>query len=184
MLEFYLLTQDYFEVHPSRIQGLGAFAAIPIAKGTRIIEYTGERITPEEADARYDDDNVDDPHTYLFTVDKKTLVDATREGNEARFINHSCEPNCEAVNEDQRIYIEAVRDIAPSEELTYDYHLERPGRFRKEWQELYACHCGAPTCRGILLEPRKSRPRKQTAKKKNASVKKQAVRRARAPKRS
>ncbi len=171
MFDYYLLTQDYFEVHPSPIQGLGAFAVRPIPKGTRIIEYTGERITPEQADERYDDDAVENPRTYLFTVDKKTLVDATHEGNEARFINHSCEPNCEAVIEDKRIYIEAVRDIAPGEELTYDYHLERPGRFRKEWRELYACHCGAPNCRGILLELRKRRPRKAAGKPRKAGQK-------------
>ncbi len=155
------LSQDWFEVRPSSIQGLGGFALRAIRKGTRIVEYLGERITPEEADRRYDDDALDRPHTFLFTVNKKTVIDAAREGNEARFINHSCDPNCEAVVERGRIFIEAIKDVSAGEELTYDYHLERPGRFKKEWQERYACRCGAPNCRGILLEPRRRRTREK-----------------------
>jgi uncharacterized protein len=140
---------------------MGAFAFRPIAKGTRIVEYVGERIAPEEADERYDDDAVERPHTFLFTVDKKTVIDAARQGNEARFINHSCEPNCQAVVEAGRVFIESLRDIPSGAELTYDYHLERPGRYRAEWKQRYACHCGAPSCRGILLEPRPRRRKKK-----------------------
>jgi uncharacterized protein len=148
-------SQPLLELRPSSIQGLGAFAFRPIAKGTRIVEYLGERITPEEADERYDDDAVERPHTFLFTVNKKTVIDAARQGNEARFINHSCEPNCEAVVEDGRVFIDAIRNISAGAELTYDYHLERPGRYRTEWKERYACHCGASCCRGTLLQPRR-----------------------------
>ena len=153
-------SQPLLELRPSSIQGLGAFAFRPIGKGTRIVEYLGERITPEEADERYDDDAMERPHTFLFTVNKKTVIDAARQGNEARFINHSCEPNCEAVVEDGRVFIQAVHDILPGAELTYDYHLERPGRYRVEWKERYACHCGASSCRGTLLQPRRRRVRK------------------------
>ena len=153
-------SQSLLELRPSSIQGLGAFAFRPIVKGTRIIEYQGERITPDEADERYDDDAMERPHTFLFTVDKKTVIDAARQGNEARFINHSCEPNCEAVVEDGRVFIQAVLDIPPGAELTYDYHLERPGRYRVEWMERYACHCGATSCRGSILMPRRRRVRK------------------------
>jgi SET domain-containing protein len=151
--------QPYHEVRPSPIQGQGVFAVRRIRKGTRILEYTGERITPEEADRRYDDDAVERPHTFLFTVNKRTVIDGAVHGNEARFINHSCDPNCEAVDDDGRIFIEALRTIQPGEELTYDYYLERPGRYRKEWEKRYACHCGAPNCRGIMLLPRKRRAR-------------------------
>jgi SET domain-containing protein len=153
-------SQPLLELRPSSIQGLGAFAFHPIAKGTRVIEYLGERITPEEADERYDDDAMERPHTFLFTVDKKTVIDAARQGNEARFINHSCDPNCQAVVEDGRVFIEAIRDIPPGVEVTYDYHLERPGRYRAEWKERYACRCGASSCRGTLLPPRRRRVRK------------------------
>jgi uncharacterized protein len=152
--------QPLLELHGSPIQGLGAFAFRPILKGTRIIEYLGERISPEEADERYDDDAMERPHTFLFTVSRKIVIDAARQGNEARFINHSCDPNCEAVVEAGRVFIEAIRDISPGAELTYDYHLERPGRYRAEWKERYACHCGAPSCRGTLLLPRPRRRRK------------------------
>jgi uncharacterized protein len=154
--------QDYIEIRASPIQGQGAFAVRAIPQGTRVVEYTGERISPEEADARYDDDALEHSHTFLFTVTRNIIIDAARDGNEARFINHSCDPNCEAVIEHKRVFIEAIRDIAPGEELTYDYHLERPGRFKEEWKQRYACHCGADNCRGILLEPRK---KKATARK-------------------
>ncbi len=169
MIDSQPLSQPYFELRSSPIQGLGAFAVQDIPKGTRVVEYTGERITPEEADARYDDDAVEEPHTFLFTVNKKIIIDGAREGNEARFINHSCEPNCETVIEDKRVFVETIREIRAGEELTYDYHLDRPGRFREEWKERYACHCGAPSCRGILLEPRK--PRKPAASKNGAEKK-------------
>ena len=102
-----------FIVRRSDIHGRGAFATEWIDKGTRLIEYTGERISEEEADARYDDEDDSRPHhTFLFSLD---------DGNAARWINHSCEPNCEAVIEDDRIFIDAIRDIAPGEELFYDY---------------------------------------------------------------
>jgi SET domain-containing protein len=140
-----------FELRSSAIHGQGVFALRRIHKGQRLIEYTGERITPDEADRRYDDDAMDIPHTFLFTVDARTVIDAAVGGNEARFINHSCNPNCEAVDDGGRIFIESIRNIRAGEELTYDYHLERDGRWRKEWTQRYACCCGAPNCRGTLL---------------------------------
>jgi SET domain-containing protein len=145
-----------FELCPSPIQGLGAFAVRRIRKGTRLIEYTGERVSPAEADRRYDDDAVDHPHTFLFTVDAETVIDAAVGGNEARFINHSCNPNCEAVDVDGRIFVDARRNIRPGEELTYDYRLERDGYWRPDYADRYACRCGAPNCRGVLLvKPKK-----------------------------
>src|SRR3989304_5846559 len=89
------MTNSYFEVRNSSIQGQGAFAARPIRKGKRIVEYVGERISPQEADARYDDDQSERPHVLLFTVDKKTVIDAGVGGNAARFINDPCEQNCD-----------------------------------------------------------------------------------------
>lgn len=136
-----------------------------------MIEYLGERITHDEADERYDDDAMERPHTFLFTVDKKIVIDAARQGNEARFINHSCDPNCEAIVEAGRVFIEALRDIPSGAELTYDYHLDRPGRFREEWKQRYACRCGAPSCRGMLLERRRRRVRKKESVGKNLRLK-------------
>ena len=151
------------EVRHSPIHGRGVFATRRIKSGKRIIEYIGEHITPQEADRRYDDDSVDRPHILLFTVDEKTVIDGARGGNEAQFINHSCEPNCEAVNDGGRIFVEAIRDIEQGEELTYDYNLERGGRYRSEWKERYRCNCGTPACRGTMLAPRKKTAKKPKA---------------------
>ncbi len=96
-----------FEVRPSPMQGLGAFATRCIPAGTRLVEYTGERLTPAEADARYPDVPGERHHTYLFAIDDDVVIDAAYEANEARFINHSCAPNCDAVVHGGRIWIEA-----------------------------------------------------------------------------
>ena len=112
----------------SRIHGYGVFAVEPIRKGSTILEYTGERITPDEAERRYDDEASDLAHVLLFTVDETTVIDGGSGGGDARFVNHSCEPNCEAVARRGRIFIVALRSIAPGEELTYDYLLDLPGR--------------------------------------------------------
>ena len=126
-----------------------------IRKGTRIIEYTGERITNEEADRRYDDEKMSRHHTFLFTLDKRHVVDAARGGNDARFINHSCDPNCEAVIEDGKIFIEAIRTIQPGMELCYDYAYERMDDHTEEDERRYRCRCGAENCRGSILAPAK-----------------------------
>ncbi len=148
------MNKPNFEVRNSTIQGQGVFATRRIRKGTRIIEYVGERISSEEADTRYDD-NSPHPHVLLFKVDKRTVVDAGVNGNEARFINHCCEPNCEPVIENRRIYIEAIRTISPGDELTYDYNLTREDGDNSKTEDAFVCHCGAPTCRGTMLEPLK-----------------------------
>jgi SET domain-containing protein len=99
------MRKPFFEIRPSLIQGHGAFAIRRIHKGTRIIEYTGERLSPLQADTRYDDDRSERPRVLLFTVDRRTVIDAGVGGNEARyFFNHSCEPNCEAVSEKRRVF--------------------------------------------------------------------------------
>ena len=147
-----------FELRPSPIAGVGAFATRPIKKGTRIIEYTGERIGNAEADRRYDEDKMRNHHTFLFTLNRQTVVDAAVGGNEARFINHSCAPNCEAVIVDgKRIYIEAIKDIPAGAELVYDYQYERTDDHTAEDEQFYACRCGAPECRGTILAPKKKK---------------------------
>jgi SET domain-containing protein len=154
-----------FELRTSRIAGTGAFATRPIRKGTRIIEYTGERISNAEADRRYDEDKMSNHHTFLFTLNRQTVVDASAGGNESRFINHSCAPNCEAVIEDgRRIYIEALRDIPVGEELVYDYQYERMDDHTADDERFYACQCGAPACRGTILAPEKPKKMKPASK--------------------
>jgi SET domain-containing protein len=145
-----------FELRRSPIQGMGAFALRTIRKGTRVIEYAGQRISHAEADRRYDDGKMRRHHTFLFTLDNRTVIDAAVDGNEARFINHSCAPNCEAVIVDgKRIYIEAIATIRPGEELVYDYQYERDRDATEEDERLYVCRCGAPQCRGTILAPPK-----------------------------
>ena len=144
-----------FEIRRSSIQGRGAFATRRIRPGQRVVEYTGERVSPDVADARYEEEGMGRHHTFLFTLDDETVVDGARGGNESRFINHSCDPNCEAVIEKGRIWIFAKRPIAPDEELTYDYQYERFDWHTKKDEEFYACRCGSPKCRGSILKPRR-----------------------------
>ncbi|MGQ0764048.1 MAG: SET domain-containing protein [Gemmatimonadota bacterium] len=142
-----------FEVRGSGIQGRGGFAMRRIRRGERIIEYTGERISAEEADRRYEDEAMDRHHTFLFSVSRGRTIDAAVGGNDARFINHSCEPNCEAIEERARIFIDAIRTIESGEELTYDYAYARDASTTEEEEKRYACGCGSVKCRGTILEP-------------------------------
>jgi SET domain-containing protein len=141
------------EVRPSGLHGLGVFALAPIRKGTRVIEYLGERVSHQEADRRYDDKDANDNHTFLFIVDEDTVIDAGVNGNEARFVNHGCDPNCESVIEGSRVFIEAIRAIAPGEELTYDYQIQREPGDPPDIDTIFACRCGAARCRGTMLWP-------------------------------
>jgi uncharacterized protein len=148
-----------FVVRRSTIQGRGCFAVREIRKGERIAEYTGERITWKEADRRYDDDGMRRHHTFLFAVTSRTVIDGAVGGSDARFINHSCDPNCEAVDDRGRIFIEAVRRIAPGEELFYDYAYARDASTTAEDEQLYLCKCGTAKCRGTILEAPPKRKR-------------------------
>lgn len=148
-------TQPWFEIRRSGIHGLGAYATCFIPKGTRVIEYLGDRISNEEADARYDEEKMAEHHTVLFIVDENTCIDAGRNHNEARYINHSCDPNCESEVEDGRVFIDAIKDIQPGEELFFDYSYERDEE--SEDDARYICRCGAPACRGTILEPKKEK---------------------------
>ena len=140
-----------FRLRNSRIHGRGAFATQLIPAGTRIIEYKGERISNEMADLRYPDTAARPHHTFLFSIDDEEVVDAAYRGNASRWINHSCNPNCDAVIDDRRIFIEAVRDIQPGEELVYDYNFILEERHTPAMKRRYPCHCGAPNCRGTIL---------------------------------
>jgi len=141
------------EVRDSALHGLGVFATKRIKKGARVVEYLGERVSHAEADRRYDDKDENDNHTFLFIVDGRTVIDAGVDGNEARFINHGCDPNCESVIEERRVFIEALRDIAAGEELTYDYQIQREAHDPPNIDVIFACRCGADACRGSMLWP-------------------------------
>jgi SET domain-containing protein len=157
----------------SRIHGSGVFARVPIAEGTRIIEYTGERISQAEADRRYEARAEADGHTFLFQVDESLVVDGGVGGSLARFINHSCDGNCEVTIERRRIYIEATRPIGAGEELAYDYSLTCDPDDPTDRDGVYACRCGSPKCRGTMLgpSPEPKHGAKKTAKTKRATKK-------------
>ena len=146
------------EVRDSALHGLGVFATTGIKKGTRVIEYLGERVSHAVADRRYDDKAETDSHTFLFNVDDRTVIDAGVDGNEARFVNHACEPNCESVIEDRRVFIDALRTIEPGEELTYDYQIQREADDPPQIDEVFACRCGFTGCRGSMLWPERAAP--------------------------
>jgi SET domain-containing protein len=136
----------------SRIHGRGVYAIAPIKKGARIIEYLGDRISHAEADRRYENKGEDDGHTFLFIASSRTVIDAGVGGNDARFINHSCKPNCETVIEGSRVFIDAIRSIKPGEELGYDYQLTWESTDDPAELALYSCRCGAKRCRGTMLD--------------------------------
>jgi len=129
------------------------YAVQDIPKGTRVIEYLGERITHAEADRRYQLKSDDDGHTFLFVASRRTVIDATVNGNDARFINHSCAANCETVTEGSRIFIDTVRKVRKGEELGYDYQLTWESTDDPSDLALYDCRCGAKGCRGTMLDP-------------------------------
>jgi SET domain-containing protein len=164
-----------YRVRSSGIHGKGVYATQRIRKGTRIVEYLGDRITHEEADDRYEAKGQDDGHTFLFVVNDRIVIDAGVGGNDARFINHRCAPNCDTVIENDRVFIEAVRTIEPGEELGYEYGLTWESTDDPEELKNYTCRCGAPNCRGTMLdeEPldKKKRPKRRKAAKRKSKKK-------------
>ena len=145
----------------SAIHGNGMFAAAAIKKGERLIEYKGQRRTHEDVDAGESGD-VDSGHTFLFTLNDEWVIDANFEGNDARWINHSCDPNCEAIldeNEEDgsksRVFIESIRAIKQGEELTYDYGITLAERHTARLKKIWACRCGAKNCTGTMLKPKR-----------------------------
>src|SRR5260221_11999562 len=139
-------------VRNSSIHGRGVFAATEIPRGTRIVEYKGKRTSWADAVADPDSDPDDPAHTFLFEIDDGRVIDARVRGNAARWINHSCAPNCVTHEDDAgHVFIEAKRRIRSGEELTYDYRLSVEGRLTRKERAQYACRCGAAKCRGTLL---------------------------------
>ena len=161
-------------VRRSPIQGRGVFTTRAITKGDRIIEYTGERITHEEAAERYDDERMRRHHTFVFTIDDELCIDAVEQGSDARYINHSCAPNAKSVVDRRRIYIIATRDIRADEEVLYDYWYSTDESYTMDdLLRLYPCRCGAKACRGTLaaVPPRHLEPKASagSARKRNGS---------------
>jgi SET domain-containing protein len=147
-------------VRRSRIQGRGVFATRDIVEGERIVEYTGALLTHDEADALCDDESMRRHHTFLFAVDDRYVIDGANGGNDSRFINHCCDPNCESVIVGRRVYIHATRAIAAGEELLYDYWYVTDENYSlDDLRRIYPCRCRAANCRGTLARPPRRRKR-------------------------
>ena len=134
------------EVRESRVHGRGVYATKPIPKGARIIEYTGQRVPWEDGP-----DDKNNPHTFLFGLESGEVINPEIGGNDARWINHCCDPNCEAIEEDDRIFIYAMRHIEAGQELFYDYAMEIDEPVTEESKKEFACQCGSSNCRGTML---------------------------------
>ena len=150
------------QARKSTIHGNGVFALEALAKGERVIEYKGLRRTHAEVDAD-DAGDVESGHTFLFTLNDDYVIDANYKGNDARWINHSCAPNCEAViaeaeGEDRtadKVFIEAIRDIKSGEELTYNYGITLAERHTPRLKKIWECRCGSRKCTGTMLQPKR-----------------------------
>ena len=154
---------DLYEVRQSKIQGRGVFAKRRIRPGQKIVQYTGQKVTNDEADSRYDEENMERHHTFLFTLDDDYCIDGYVRTNKARLINHSCDPNCEAIIDDDEIWIYALKNIQPGVELAYDYQYERTGG--RELEKFYVCRCGSEKCRGSIMAPPKKRKKRKPRRK-------------------
>ncbi len=148
----------------SPIHGNGVFAAADIPSGTRLIQYKGQLLTHAQSDRLYPG-SADTGHTFLFSLNDDYVIDANRDGNSARWINHSCAPNCEAVVDEHaggdarrdRVFIESIRDLRKGEELTYNYGIVLEQPHTPALKRIWACRCGAPQCTGTMLQPRRKR---------------------------
>jgi SET domain-containing protein len=150
------------EARLSPIHGNGVFATEAIKKGERIVRYKGKLRTHEEVDEEYGDED-ENGHTFLFTLNDDYVIDANVDGNIARWINHSCKPNCESEIEENakgkrhkdKVFIHALRDIKPGEELTYNYGIVLDEPHTAKVKKLWACKCGAKNCTGTMLQPKR-----------------------------
>ncbi len=142
------------QVRRSGVHGKGVFALQDLAEGETLIEYVGEIISWDEAQDRHPHDPQDPNHTFYFHVNEDKVIDALHGGNSSRWINHSCDPNCEADEDNERVFIKALRNIKAGEELNYDYGLIIDEPYTKKLLAEYPCWCGAKNCRGTLLSPK------------------------------
>lgn len=151
----------------SPIHGNGVFAAANLRAEVELIEYRGRLLTHKQADRLYAGGS-DTGHTFLFTLNDKYVLDANVDGNVARWINYSCDPNCRALVEESedgnkrhdRVLIETLRPIKKGEELTYDYGITLEERVTPRLKHIWACRCGAANCTGTMLKPKRKRKAK------------------------
>ncbi|MFH0132741.1 SET domain-containing protein [Variovorax sp. VaC1] len=158
-------TRRRIQMRRSDVHGNGVFAVQDLAEGETLIEYKGEVISWKEALRRHPHDPAQPNHTFYFHIDDGRVIDGNVKGNDARWINHSCEPNCEADEVDGRVYIKALRNIAAGEELNYDYGLIIDEPYTPKLLSEFPCWCGSEQCRGTLLTPKDEDEEKKKKKK-------------------
>ena len=154
-LDALVVPGNFIKARKSKVHGLGVFAVAPIAEGQHLIEYIGQRIDWKEALRRHPHDPAQPNHTFYFSLEGGDCLDANVGGNDSRWINHSCAPNCEADELHGRVFIKALRNIPKGEELFYNYGLVIDEKYTKKLKSDYACWCGAPKCRGTMLASKK-----------------------------
>ena len=162
----------------SGVHGKGVFALQDLAEGEMLIEYAGEVISWPEALRRHPHDPSNPNHTFYFHIDEKHVIDGKHGGNSSRWINHSCEPNCEAEDDEGRIFIKALRNIHAGEELFFDYGLIIDSPHTKKLLAEYPCWCGSKNCRGTLLAPRERKKKSPAASASKKAAGKTAKRKA------
>ena len=140
-------------VRRSGIHGRGVFARRPLREDESVCEYKGEIISEAEVTRRYPENMEGLNHTFIFGIEYDVNIDGGSNGNIARWINHSCDPNCDTYDKGKRMFIRAIRDIRPGEELTYDYNIEAGERITNAVKARWPCWCGAKHCCGTLLVP-------------------------------
>jgi SET domain-containing protein len=136
----YVSETELVILESSAIHGTGGFARVDISHGARVMEYVGEIISKQESLARCERSN-----EYIFAIDGEHDLDGNVDWNPARFLNHSCEPNCEAQFVEGRIWIVAIRDVRAGEELTFNYSYDL-----EDYRE-HPCRCGAKMCVGYIV---------------------------------
>jgi hypothetical protein len=144
------------QVRKSGVHGKGVYALQPFKQGEIVIEYVGEVISWTEALRRHPHDPSQPDHTFYFHLDDQRTIDGKVGGNASRWINHSCAPNIEAEDDTGRVFLRALRNIKPGEELFFDYGLVTEERYTAALKKRFACHCGAKTCRGTMLAPKRA----------------------------
>jgi len=160
------------QVRKSGVHGRGVFALVDLAEGELVMEYTGEVISWDEAQRRHPHDPANPNHTFYFHIDDQHVIDGKVGGNSARWINHACDPNCEADEQGGRIFIKTLDNIAAGQELNYDYGLMIDEPYTKKLLAEYPCWCGSKLCRGTLLAPKDDE--KPSKKKKSKKSKKES----------
>jgi uncharacterized protein len=145
-------TSPYIEIKSSKIHSRGIFAKKDIPKGTKIIEYVGERVTKKLSDVRAENtleksiENKSNGAVYIFDLNKRYDIDGSVSYNTAGLINHSCNPNCETEGDDKNIWIMAIKEIKQGEELSYNY-----GYDISNYEE-HPCNCGSSNCPGFIIK--------------------------------